>query len=296
MTVVSVRIALLSLILPLLGVQAANAGKIDLDTPQGALVAMRKIQCSAKDAMPVTYYWHGEAFSRVAGEPDRKLFNVYGMNIRQCGTVDDPARGKGFRLVSRELLVYADPQTGEILKSWKNPWTGKVVEVIQTANDPVNQPPIFSVGRGGAPVKWTGTVVGNQWWQTMTIPLFYTNPLAGDYQDYVGGKYHATEMFNFFGNLDDLVNDRKDTAETRVGWVRLSGFLPWMEMGDREGLLYFHTAGRKLDGFEQLPDFLRKEIAQNYPEWSSPPPLDDARPNETSWSYFRKKVAAPAHR
>ena len=37
-----------------------------------------------------------------------------------------------------------------------------------------------------------------------------------------------------------------------------------------------------------LPAVLRDEIAANYPIYDTPPPGDDARPNETSWTYFRK--------
>ena len=33
-----------------------------------------------------------------------------------------------------------------------------------------------------------------------------------------------------------------------------------------------------------------KAIETTYPEYSSPPPGDDARENETSWTYFKKKV------
>jgi hypothetical protein len=269
---------------------SASGGKLDLATPEGANLAMRKIQCSLKDNEPVLYWWHGETYSRVPGEPDRKLFRVDGMNVRQCVTVKDPQRGDGWRLVSREILLYLDPQTGEVLRTWKNPWTGKEVTVIHTANDPVNQPPSFAVGRDGKPRSWTGTVSGNHWWMTATIPLFYANPLGGEYQKYVGGAYHATEMFNFFGNVDDLVDDRRPTAESRVGWVRVSGWLPWMEMGDRAGILYFHTAGRKVRGFDDMSEVMKKEILASYPEYRAPPPGDDARPNETSWTYFRKKV------
>lgn len=273
----------------------AHAAKIDLGTPDGANLALRKIQCSVKDGVVSTFYWNGEAFARVQGERDRKLFRVEGMNIRQCATVVDPVRGKGWRLVSRELLLYLDPNTGEVLKKWANPWTGKTVDVVQTANDPVNQPVFYPVGRDGKPLVWPGAANGNAWWMTTTIPLLYENPLGGPYQKYVGGMYHATEMFNFLGDVDDLLNDRRDTAEVRVGWVRLASWLPWMEMGDRPGILYFHTAGRKLDRFEEMSQVMRDEIARNYPTYTSPPPVDDVRPNETSWTYFRKQVppAAP---
>ena len=274
---------ILALMLP---ASRASAAQIDLDSPEGQIAAFRKIQCSTEDGKVYTYGWHGTTYSRVAGEPDRALFRVEGMNIRQCVTVSDPDRGEGFRLITREILLYQDPVTGEVLREWANPWTGKTVEVLHVANDPVNQGPIFP----SAQFKLPYAISGSQWWLTSAVPLFYTNPLGGDFQPYVGGTYHATEMFNFFGDVDELLNDDMDSVPARVGWVRLSRWLPWMEMGDRPGLLYFHTAGRKLDSFDDLSDVMKTEIAENYPEYDEPPPANDDRPNETSWTYFRKVI------
>ena len=269
----------------------AVAAAPDLATPEGQLLAMRRIQCSEVDGKPVTYYWKGSAYSRVPGEPDRQLFRVEGMNVRHCGPLPGSTNKAEFRLISREILLYEDPVTGEVLRNWANPWTGKTVEVLHVANDPVNNN-FGLVGRDGKPVSLPYAVSGKQWWLTSAAPLFYTNPLAGDYQRYVGGTYHATELFNFFGDIDDLGNRRKDTAETAVSWQRISGWLPWMEMGDRAGLLYFHTAGRKLDSWDDLSPTMKAEIDKYFPAYRSPPPLDDQRPNETSWTYFKKVIDA----
>lgn len=270
----------------LLAVASGAAAELRLDTPRDSLTAMRKIQCSVRDGEAHTYYWNGFAYSRVPGEPDRQLFAVEGMNIRQCGPLGDASDGS-FKMVTREVLVYKDAKTGQVLRTWDNPWTGKQVNVLHVANDPVNQR-IGAVDRAGRPFRLQLDIIGNQWWATTTVPLFYVNPLGGDYQDYVGGKYHATEMFNFFGDVDELANPRKASVPARVAWVRMSGWLPWMEMGDRPGLIYFHTSGRKLDRYEDMPATLREEIRANFPLYEAPPPLDDERPNETSWTYFRK--------
>ena len=261
---------------------------------QESMIAFRRIQCSIEDNKPVVYGWNGSTFSRVPGEPDRLLFKVTGMNIRQCVTVEDPDKGTGFRMVSREILLYQDPVTGEILDTWENPWTGETVNVIQIENDPVNQRPMFATGRDGKPFTMPFQIIGDQWWLTSTIPLFYTNPLGGDYQDFVGGKYHATEMFNFFGDVSDLDPKAGDTANIRIGWVRMSDWLPWMQMRGRAGTIYFHTAGRKLENFEQLPDIMKNFIDTKYPKYREPPPGDDPRPNETSWTYFKKVFDAAA--
>ena len=61
-------------------------------------------------------------------------------------------------------------------------------------------------------------------------------------------------------------------------------------MGDRSGAIYMHTAGKKLDDFDSLPEVIRQEIASNYPEYKEPPPIDDSRANETSWTYFKKRI------
>ncbi|NWG69997.1 MAG: DUF1838 domain-containing protein [Parvularculaceae bacterium] len=262
---------------------SAVAAPLDPMKSADALVISRKIACSTVDGQAVTYFWHGEAYSRRAGEADRRLFDAWGMNIRACVTSPD---GDGFNLVSRELLIYTDPATGKPLKTWNNPWTGESVDVLHVANDPVNGK-YRSKTRDGKPYIWNGTISGGRWWQTTTVPLFYPNPLGGAYQPEVGGTYHATEMFNFFGDAASLLDPAKTSAEqVTVGWVRISDWLPWMRMGGREGVIYFHTAGRKLGSFEELPALLKNEIATHYPDYASPPPLDDARPNMTSWKYY----------
>ena len=273
---------------------AAKPSKvIDLGTPEGAIAAFRKVQCSTEDRRPTVYYWTGETFSRVPGEPDKLLFRFEGMNVRQCVTVTDPARGKGFRMVSREILFYKDPATGKILDEWKNPFTGETVKVLHIANDPVNfRAPIFPVKADGKPYETDVTVMGDQWWGTTTVPLFYRNPLAGDFQDYVGGMYHATEMFNFFGRVSDLTDARKHSAEVSVAWARISDWLPWMKMRGRAGQLYFNGAGVKLDGYADLPADFRAAIEAHDPIYREPPPVDDQRPNETSWTYFKKRMEA----
>lgn len=282
---------LLSAVALIFSMPLASAGDIDLATPEGAVEAMRKIACSTKDAKPVYYWWTGRAYSRRMGEADRHLFNVEGMNVRQCGVVSGGKRGEGMRMVSREILLYTDPATGEPLDTWENPWTGRSVKVLHVENDPVNFPASFPYDENGKPAaRWYGTSLGGDWWMTSTFPLFYHNVLGGDYQKNVGPVYHATEMFNYMGDLDSLLDENLDTARVHVGWARMSDWLPWMEMQGREGIIYFHTAGKKVAGYDEMSEVIRRYIEMRAPIYAKPPPLDDDRPNETSWKYFLKNV------
>ena len=264
----------------------AQTARLDPASAADSLIISRKVQCSTVENEPIVYWWHGIAYSRRQGEKDVHLFDVEGMNIRACSSITDDKGNKCYHLVSREILLYLDRDTGEVLKTWDNPWTGERVNVLHVANDPVNFKS-YEVGRDGKPATWAGEILGNQWWLRSTFPLWYQNPLGGDYQKEIGGTYHATEMFDFFGRTDDILDPETRTAEVWVGWARMADWLPWMGMNGREGLMYMHTAGRKLSAFDELSATMKAEIAANYPDYVTPPPPGDPRANMTSWKYFQ---------
>lgn len=268
----------------------AQARELDPAKPEDALEIRKRVQCGIGDK-PGVMYWSGRIYSRVTGEPDRHLFNGEGMNIRRCVPVTDPKRGAGFRLVSREVMFFTDPKTGEIIREWTNPWTNEKLEVVQIANDPVNQPASFARGPNGeAPPPMRMTQLNGWALMPLEVPLFYTNPLAGDYQDYVGNKYHAMEIFDFAARTDELFNTKYPTAYPNVSWVRLSDWMPWMKMRGRQGQIVFNAMGAKIKSYDDLPKLMKDEIAANYPEYASAPPADDARPNATTWTVVKKKI------
>ena len=273
---------------------SAAPKRLDLSKPADALAASRKIGCSLIDKEAVVYHFAGEVYSRVEGEPDRHLFDVQGMNVRQCVTITDPVRGKGFTQVSRELLLYTDVKTGELIRTWANPWTGKTADVVHVANDPVNfRAPQFPINKDGSPYKFEGRVQAGRVFMPIVVPLWYPNPMGGDYQQFVGNQYHSMEIFDFIADEADLLDATKTRANPSVSWVRISPWLPWMEMTGRGGVLVFNAVGQILpDGIAGLPKVMRDEIALNYPTYTVPPPVDDARPNDTSWTYFKRMTDA----
>jgi hypothetical protein len=264
---------------------------LDPNVPADALEISKRAQCGEADGQPAVYHWAGNIYSRVQGEPDRLLFKGEGMNIRTCITVEDPKRGKGWRLVSKEVMFYLDPKTGEVVRKWANPWTGETVDVMQIANDPVNQRPQFPIAADGTPFKFQGRREGRWIFAPFEAPLFYHNVLQGDYQDYVGGKYHAMEIFDFAYDAEEILNTKNATAYPIISWVRISDWMPWMKMRGRQGQMVFNAMGNKLKSYDELPKVIKDEIALNYPGYTAPPPTDDTRPNETTWTVFKKWVA-----
>ena len=160
---------MLSLVLSL---PTAQADSLDPDTPEGFVSLNRKLQCSMEDSSPQVFEWAGYGYARVPGERDRKLFGLMGMNIRQCGAVEDPERGTGYRLVSREIMLYLDPTTGEVMRTFDNPWTGAQNEVIHVANDPVNGRPTFGINADGSTRAFEFRDINGQYLINYEIPLF----------------------------------------------------------------------------------------------------------------------------
>jgi len=291
------RIAtLLALAIPLLAAPALAQKKLDPTNADDAFRMNTKIICSTKAGEWSVFYWDGTVYSRVRGEKDRHLFNVAAMSMRQCQPFEDPVRGVGSRSVNREIVFYLDPKTNEILRTWTNPWTNETVEVMHVHNDPVNsRAPSWSRDEQGKPTaQFRHPVVDGYMYQGGGAALlFYDNPLAGDYQDYVGNKYQASEFLTAVVPMS-VLQDPKSTRsnDTVISWGRISRWLPWMKMGGRDGLLVHYTGGLRLNSFEELPEWMKKEIRANYPTYVEPPPVDDKRPNETSWTVFKEKVDA----
>ena len=262
--------------------------KLDLKNPEDALKAARKIQASLKDGEECIYYWEGSVYSRIPQERDKLLFTYYGMNVRS--TKRDTFKGKeGYKQVSREILLYLDPETGKVSDKWKNPWTGKEVAVMHIANDPVNSRGVMTSDMIGTPFS---TMDGRVFWN-IEVPLLYPNPMAAEtYKDYVGTThkmYQAIEMFNFSVPEKELCDATKQRADdVNISWARVCQWLPWMEMGDKEGWLVFNGQGKKIMNFELLPVELKDYINKEHPDYKKAPPLDDKRPNETSWTYYKK--------
>jgi hypothetical protein len=274
----------------LLPTQAATPGRFDPSRPEDAIRLQQKLWCSLDDGVPALLWSQGAVYARIPGEPDRKLFHFQIWNARACANVSDPTRGPGYRSVSREIMLYIDPATGQLLRQWRNPFTGETVDVIHTQNDPVNMAaPQFAYDADGRPYRFEATFANGRVIASNEAPLFYDNPLGGPFQQYVGGRYHAMEMLNIFVYEQDLLDPKVRTlARWSRSWRRISGFLPWMRMGDRPGALVFTAVGQRVQSVEQLPEPIRSALRTEFAKYETPPPLDDTRPNETSWTYFKR--------
>lgn len=232
------------------------------------------------------FWWVGDIYDMVDGQSSRHLFSFEGYNIGRMVRVDG-----GWRMLTREVGLYKDKNTGEILDTWENPETGVVNDCVHVWNDPVNQQ--FLLERNGRKFKVPTTMHGDDIYWHSEIFLRYKSPLTRREfpENAQSDTYQSTEMFQFFSNKQDLASE-KASADCLISWVRVGQWLPWMEMGDRPGRLVYHCRGRKLkNGYQDLSDTVRNYVAKHHPEYASAP-TNYTSPNETSWTYMKKLLEA----
>lgn len=266
----------------------AGTRSLDLASPEDNAWAFLKARGSLDPNEEVVFYWTGEIFADIPttiappGGPvfGQPLLKFEGFNIARF----TPAAG-GTQMLSRELALYLDPSSGEVLDCWPNPLNGgRRVRVLPVLNDPVN----FVLG-GGADYTADGEDV------TFSTNVFitYRSPLpVASYPSYsASDAYQSSEMFNFFVRRSDLEYLGHTSVPARISWVRVGQYLPWMQLGQAAGRLVYHTRGRKLlGGFSELPQRIREYVSSRAPDYEHAPSSASAGSNATSWRYFKAQV------
>ncbi|XP_045199549.2 uncharacterized protein LOC123553893 [Mercenaria mercenaria] len=229
-------------------------------------------------------YFNGTVFSRQPNQILQKLMNFEGYNINR--KIWSPNGKGGYRSLSLEFVVYRDPVTMEILKVFINPITSQPNEVFFVANNPVNG--MLDLGNI-IPAKIIPTGIVNF---DLDIILEYPNALDPVYYaPYSAGPvYDAAELFTYFSNVT-LLSTVKDISVGMTGtWIRKSQFLPWMNMSNSPGNLYYTTlAWTCHDGFSCVADDIKDLVMQQYSQFIDAPKTFEI-PNETSWTQFKKVI------
>ncbi len=239
---------------------------------------------SSLDGQPSYLTWSGSIYAFIPGEGRKLLFKMVGMNVSRCIAADE----NSWDFTSRELTYYLDPNTGEILDKWENPWTGEELTVVHVANNPVQ-----GHLKGSFPAHVHDDIT-TFWFDLFPI---YPNPLAADarFMEYSPQPtYQAVELFKLAVPTEDLSNPEiNSVTKLFLSWDRIGPWVPWMKMGDRAGHLIYSGTGVKVKDFTELPQLLQDEINTRIPVYKNAPvpPLDEEA-DITSWTYFQKHFDA----
>jgi hypothetical protein len=279
--------------LRVLGASALSTDKdptLDLDDPETNFMALLKLRgdLSGDDFF---FAFPGQAWAMVPQERNYKCFRTFGFGSGRYEKMEDGV----YRIFSREVLFYLDPDTGEILEEWNNPMLGgRKVKVAHIANDPVNG--VFSLkGPGPLTPPYAYVSVGDhvafQW------NFFIQHPAAMNRQDYPlyssGDIDQHAELWGMMGRKSDILDPDTTSAYCTMSWSRVADWLPFMEMGNAPGKMVFHSHSMKLmEGPSELPRSILDYVEKNHSEYLTAPTEWNGPQMTSSAGEFKKMVDA----
>lgn len=267
--------------------------KIDLQSPEFNRDTRARLNGDIQPGAEYIGWLKGIVQGVRPNEPVRDLFAFEGFSATRMYRRPDGS----WRKLLRETVFYRDLKTGEILKTWLNPYTNEEVGVVPIANDPYNQ--TIETTFMGKPylMDWNQNPDGN-YTIFAGVNLFYPNALTPDkwVRESSGDFAQVTENFLYHVRKEDIENPNL-TALPHVGsWQRITPWLPWMLMGTAEGCInYLSTFGSAPGGIDSLPQDMVEATRALDPKLLRAPTLEeDTLPNESSLeAYAKEQTPAP---
>lgn len=220
------------------------------------------------------WWWSGTVFGRRAGELAKPLLTVTGIGFSRFSREPDGT----WRFAMSEAGYFADLATGEFLREWVNPWTGRTLE------PPPNRLMLrYTIGEDGriAPpipgVPFDGQVgpavaSGDSVWVTERLMASFPKAAAAgpdgkDTRDskHAGPTGNPVEFSTFQARASDLAGDASSEVPATMHHQAAWGFYPWLGMAGEAGDVITQIVGRKVAGPGELPVPLRERVEREYP-------------------------------
>lgn len=261
--------------LPRVGGQPPGRGP-DLARPEQNLRALVRMQASLRER-DVPWWYDGTIYGVVAGESPRPLFRFEGMELYWMRHLP----GGEYELIGNTVTFFRDLDTGAMIDSFRNPYTGAVNKVPAAV-------------QGGGPGRgFNYSVRGVR--ASKFISQLPEQPLVLDWtfvRDMVW--LHNTTAYppglppprlqrqTMFAPVEQFLDERLDSVPAVFSSTVFMPWLKWLEMGERPGHLVWHASGAKLESIGQLPEEYRRRAEQEHPRLMS---ADPATPRDVPQGY-----------
>ncbi|MFY8095900.1 MAG: DUF1838 family protein [Niveispirillum sp.] len=278
--------------------------RIDFKNPEWNRDSYARLDMDIDPTKEKIGWFRGKVYGVRDNEPVRPLFILDGFSFVRCKRLEDGS----YRRMLREIGFYRDAKTGEILKTWHNPYTGEDVRVVPIANDPFNytisafRQPLPTYGglntekREPVPflLDWRhgpdDTVI-----VSTDIHLFYPNALQpGKWPRESAGAFNrVSEMFTYIMKRRDLENPDLTHVKSVGQWSRINPWLPWMLMGQAPGHISYFCSFGAYDSVNDIPADLREAARAMDPKWLAAPTEDYGPSLSSLENYARQQTPAP---
>ena len=241
-------------------------------------------------------------------EPQKKVQDLMGASGFGVIRLLEGPNG-AIRRVCREIIVYTDLRSGEVLDEWKNPLTKETVKAVHVANDPFNYLiedhfPAMSDFGGLNKEQPPRIPFILPWYQhgdmaemEIHVHLAYPSALQPDKwpRESAGPIAQVSEFFAHHVKVEDLQNPDITSLDYTGTWNRMTPWLPWMLMGQRTGYCQyacFMGTAKNLETVlsRQVLDYAEKHYAKYF---DAPTEWTEGRSLSSLEHYAESQTPAP---
>jgi hypothetical protein len=206
----------------------------------------------------VVWWYTGRIYAQVGESEPRHLFNLEGTEIYWY----EPDGDGGFIVSSRTLTFYRDAESGAMIRSFANPWTGATNEPEANRLGGRHNARYSAEGwRFVAPEMGVGDA-SNPWqleWQRAEDLAWFTSSrfireMPQPWQ----------ECMTVFCPAEALLDPARHNLPAHFSSTYLAPFPRWMAMGDHPGHVVWHSSGTKLSSAAAIPDEYRRRVDAEY--------------------------------
>ena len=218
---------------------------LDLRTGRGNQLAYARIQGDIDFGKQKYYWFKGHVMANRPGKTIEDLFGAQGFGVIRLNQREDGV----IERMCRQIGLYTDRRSGEVLSEWRNPFIGETVKVVHVSMDPVNftieeyfpAPPNYGPNKGAPPPRVPFILPWyqhGQWMEMqMNVHMGYPNPLQPEEwpRESAGPFAQVSELFTHHVKATDMQNPEITSLDYRGSWSRVTPWLPWMLMGQQPG-------------------------------------------------------------
>jgi hypothetical protein len=258
---------------------ASAASRLAFDNPRENVRTMARLTSTLEPGKTGYVRYQGKAFGLMPDGTNSVLYDIDGIGALKALPQPDGS----IRFLFSEFALYLDPATGLPLTRWKNPVTGREVEVWHQRNGPVNyaiapDKPMFGSfqrtdGTPGEGFQLPWVERGPFATFALDVVSNRPNPLTPEEWplESSGATLPSTEHSQYAALRRDIENRRLLSLPFFATLQSLKPWHPWMLMGQRPGRVFARMVAQKVGGPDVLPkaslDFARANLA----EWMEAP-------------------------
>ena len=252
---------------------AVRVRTLDFSSPADNLYALVKTLGDLRGVQTYTISY-GQIFGAVGNELALPLFAFKAARVQSF----QPRGAEAWETRFRGMIYFCDLETGGVIDSWKNPYTGRTVPVIHwatlgesgytyTTRGLVARSTFrgeFGADKRDKPLVLPWVVNGEDVWLTLDERVKYVR--ASD------GALRSDNAINRYQtSLGELQDANFSSARCFTSWHTDQNWMPWMDMDSYPGRLMWGGAGRKYAGLEQMPADFVAEVERRVPGALSKP-------------------------